>query len=590
MHKKILILIFVILSFRHAPLVAATTNPLQSYESKWISAGVSAHYEIPESVYNLACQQSNSINEVTVNDLSLKDASNVIKFKAYLKIIKDSYEWQKIPFPIDFFRPARSDLDDFAKAFPIKDLASLKEYCKIVEEKSALIEQKSDHIKSLTKTGELPSFKLLRALKEEYFYYDKDYNSDYKLEQIAQNAISIARQNNHPDAEKMQTFLDKRAEESLSISFYFHDLCDAIDKAMDVQKAKETKDDSDLYDAKIEAKLSYIFLKNERSTNFIEDCKLENEAKSKQLTRMIIDWAKTPEIRTKLADDESDIGKRRDMLVYQIFKSQSVKDQVEAFNIISKTMKQDIRPTLLDLKSRSVGWLPKASDRRDYSISDVKFEVTDTLEAEGKLGTYHDGRAAFSETMTRAAATAVFAHESFPGHHFQHHVTSATNNDPSFFNIVESYLPPEIRKSYIEGWAEYATGLVISDNFYQGEDSLDVSIDLLTDQVIRLDASARLVHTLTQNDDRLMISYSDYNVGGLGLGSVRTKPSEYIRVLPYGAGRRFITKLRMESENRLGSKFRLQSFNDFILEYALGPLPAMQELTNLWVERQLQSR
>ncbi|MFT4603983.1 MAG: hypothetical protein ACI9W4_000701 [Rhodothermales bacterium] len=188
-----------------------------------------------------------------------------------------------------------------------------------------------------------------------------------------------------------------------------------------------------------------------------------------------------------------------------------------------------------------------------------------------ELGTYRP------ETLSKAGLEATAFHESYPGHHLQMAVA-----------LKGKGVHPVLRYIYVaamaEGWGLYTELLADEMGLYSSD--LD-RMGMLSNQALR---AARLVvdpgmHVLGWTRDQA-IAYMLANTAETR-STVESEVDRYLatpgQATAYMTGSMEIQRLRVDAEERLGSRFDVKGFHDTVLADGAVSLPMLQEAVNRWV-------
>jgi uncharacterized protein (DUF885 family) len=171
-------------------------------------------------------------------------------------------------------------------------------------------------------------------------------------------------------------------------------------------------------------------------------------------------------------------------------------------------------------------------------------------------------------------------HEAVPGHHLQGALAMEQGEQPDFRR--NDYI-----SAYGEGWALYAEKLGIEMNIYETPYQ---DFGRLTYEMWR--ACRLVIDTGIHAKGWTREQAQDYLAGNtaLSIHEVTTEIDRYIswpgQALSYKLGEYTIWQLRREAETRLGEKFDLRGFHDFILSLGSVPLDILKDEVHRWIGEQ----
>jgi len=171
-------------------------------------------------------------------------------------------------------------------------------------------------------------------------------------------------------------------------------------------------------------------------------------------------------------------------------------------------------------------------------------------------------------------------HEAEPGHHFQSAIAQEID--------MAEFRKTLYHAAYGEGWGLYSERLGKEMGFYQDPYS---DFGRLTYEAWR---ACRLVVDTGMHSKgwsrQKAIDYLSANTG-LSLAEVEHQIDRYItwpaQALSYKIGELKIRELRQLAEDKLGDQFNIRTFHDQILANGSLPLALLEELTNDWINAQL---
>ncbi len=181
-----------------------------------------------------------------------------------------------------------------------------------------------------------------------------------------------------------------------------------------------------------------------------------------------------------------------------------------------------------------------------------------------------------SEEYDLSEAYATIAHESYPGHLYQHCYFQATEPSP-IRSILET-------GGYMEGWGTYA-------ELYSYEIAgleKEVSQLLISNTLATLCLYAKAdigINYLGWSQDKLTSYLEDYGFDETQAktiyDSMVAEPASYMQ---YTLGYLEIMELREEAQDKLGNEFSLKEFHDFILTTGPTPFVILQDQMDGWIE------
>lgn len=181
-----------------------------------------------------------------------------------------------------------------------------------------------------------------------------------------------------------------------------------------------------------------------------------------------------------------------------------------------------------------------------------------------------------SEEYDLSEAYATIAHESYPGHLYQHCYFQSTNPSP-----IRSIL--EIG-GYSEGWGTYAE--LYSYEIAGLEKEVTQLLTSNTLATLCLYAKADLgVNYLGWSEKKLAAYLEDFGFeesqAKTIYDSMVAEPASYMQ---YTLGYLEIRELREEAEKKLGNAFSLKEFHDFFLSTGAAPFVVLQDQMEQWIE------
>ena len=184
------------------------------------------------------------------------------------------------------------------------------------------------------------------------------------------------------------------------------------------------------------------------------------------------------------------------------------------------------------------------------------------------------------ESRTLYTLPALTLHEAVPGHHLQGALAMELGEQPDFRR--NDYI-----SAYGEGWALYAEKLGIEMDIYETPYQ---DFGRLTYEMWR--ACRLVIDTGIHAKGWSRKQAQDYLAGNtaLSIHEITTEVDRYIswpaQALSYKLGEYTIWQLRREAEGRLGTKFDLRDFHDFILALGSVPLDILKDEVKRWIGEQ----
>lgn len=240
----------------------------------------------------------------------------------------------------------------------------------------------------------------------------------------------------------------------------------------------------------------------------------------------------------------------------------------------NKNLVKDIESYRNDMEADDIVYKLKSSIGDKYpEINDVQFNVEyqdKSLETEGviayymssPLDDYKNNNIKINGSETKDDFTLLYttlAHESFPGHLYQH-VYSCENNISPIRFLIEPI-------GYTEGWAEYVSSsslsyLGLSEDFVDYMTELEYSNQLLVSRIdIAVNYEGFSREELSNYLKKLGINSEDYT--NTIFEVVASDPGI---CLPYGVGHLEMRGIRNYAETELKDKFNEKEFNEVILK------------------------
>jgi uncharacterized protein (DUF885 family) len=171
-------------------------------------------------------------------------------------------------------------------------------------------------------------------------------------------------------------------------------------------------------------------------------------------------------------------------------------------------------------------------------------------------------------------------HEGIPGHHFDRSLASELEGIPTFRRYAMVY-------AHTEGWGLYSERLADEMGLYSSDvDRLGmVSADAWRAGRLVTDTGMHALGWSRQDAIDFLREWTP-----IGLLTIEQEVDRYIamagQALSYKMGQLEITRLRAESEKRLGAAFDIKGFHDTMLVNGAMPLPMLAEAVAEWADGQ----
>jgi uncharacterized protein (DUF885 family) len=184
------------------------------------------------------------------------------------------------------------------------------------------------------------------------------------------------------------------------------------------------------------------------------------------------------------------------------------------------------------------------------------------------------------DARTLYTLPALTLHEAVPGHHLQIALAMEQGEQPDFRR--NDYI-----SAYGEGWALYAEKLGIEMDIYETpyQDFGRLTYEMWRACRLVIDTG---IHAKGWTREQAL-EYMASNTA-LSIHEITTEIDRYIswpgQALSYKLGEYTIWQLRREAEGKLGAKFDLRGFHDFILSLGSVPLDILQSEVRRWVAEQ----
>ena len=184
------------------------------------------------------------------------------------------------------------------------------------------------------------------------------------------------------------------------------------------------------------------------------------------------------------------------------------------------------------------------------------------------------------KSRTLYTLPALTLHEAMPGHHLQGALALEQGEKPNFRRT--DYI-----SAYGEGWALYAEKLGVEMNIYETpyQDFGRLTYEMWRACRLVIDTGVHAKGWTRQQ----ALDYLTSNTA-LSIHEVTTEIDRYIswpaQALSYKLGEYTIWQLRREAESRLGAKFDLRAFHDFILDLGSVPLEVLKDEVHRWMAEQ----
>jgi uncharacterized protein (DUF885 family) len=184
------------------------------------------------------------------------------------------------------------------------------------------------------------------------------------------------------------------------------------------------------------------------------------------------------------------------------------------------------------------------------------------------------------DSRTLYTLPALTLHEAVPGHHLQGALALELAEQPDFRR--NDYI-----SAYGEGWALYAEKLGVELDIYETPYQ---DFGRLTYEMWR--ACRLVIDTGIHSKDWTRKQAQDYLADNtaLSIHEITTEIDRYIswpaQALSYKLGEYTIWQLRHEAEDRLGARFDLRDFHDYILALGSVPLDVLKDEVHRWMNEQ----
>jgi len=172
-------------------------------------------------------------------------------------------------------------------------------------------------------------------------------------------------------------------------------------------------------------------------------------------------------------------------------------------------------------------------------------------------------------------------HEAIPGHHFQASTAQAIDAMPLIRNMVWFV-------DYGEGWALYTEALAVEMGLYEGDD-----LGNLGRLRMELYRAARLVVDTGLHHKRWSRGQAvDWmtDVTGESRESIIREIDRYAvwpgQATSYKIGMIKFQELRARAEKRLGERFNIRAYHDFVLSTGAVPMGVLSRLLDEWIDKQ----
>lgn len=168
------------------------------------------------------------------------------------------------------------------------------------------------------------------------------------------------------------------------------------------------------------------------------------------------------------------------------------------------------------------------------------------------------------------------AHESYPGHLYQTAYENASDSHPIHRLLYFG--------GYIEGWATYAEQF----SYQYLPVSKDLAALLSSSRAMTLNIYANLdlsIHAYGWTEEDCKTYLKKFGITGAEsvheiFQLVKQQPANYLK---YYLGYLEICELRKNAEEKLGEKFNLKEFHEFLLEYGPAPFPLLEKYLEEWL-------
>jgi uncharacterized protein (DUF885 family) len=184
------------------------------------------------------------------------------------------------------------------------------------------------------------------------------------------------------------------------------------------------------------------------------------------------------------------------------------------------------------------------------------------------------------ESRTLYTIPALTLHEGAPGHHTQNALALELLDQPPFRR--NDYI-----SAYGEGWGLYAEKLGVEMDIYETpyENFGRLTYEMWRASRLVIDTG---IHTMGWTREQAQ-SYLANNTA-LSLHEITTEIDRYIswpaQALSYKLGEYTLWQLRREAEKKLGAKFDIRAFHDYVLGLGSVTLEILQDEVRAWVATQ----
>ncbi len=228
-----------------------------------------------------------------------------------------------------------------------------------------------------------------------------------------------------------------------------------------------------------------------------------------------------------------------------------------------------------------------------YEIADCVIEEINPIEAGNAALAYYrppagDGSRPGAHCVLTAEPTKRFVyeyealafHESTPGHHLQIATAQSLTDLPTYRRFLDAEAC-----GFIEGWGLYSERLADDMGLYTSDTARlgMLSFDAL--RACRLVVDTGMHHLGWSRQQAL--DYMWQNTATTR-ENVTNEIDRYIawpgQALAYMVGRREITRLRRESQQRLGSRFDIRAFHGTVLGNGALPLGVLEQVVGRWAD------
>jgi uncharacterized protein (DUF885 family) len=227
--------------------------------------------------------------------------------------------------------------------------------------------------------------------------------------------------------------------------------------------------------------------------------------------------------------------------------------------------------------------LPKAPygvKRLDPSLeaSTFTFGMYDLPTETEPTGNYRFNGSKLSERPLVNAAALIY-HELIPGHHFQMNLQRENEALPPFRRLGS-------HTAFVEGWAEYASGLADEMGLYAGDPYDEygrLGMDMFLSSRLVVDTGMNLLGWPRQKAIDYMLDHDLESATQITSESLRYSADRPGQALAYKMGSNKIRELRQRAETALGPQFDIRRFHDAVIGYGSMPLSVLEKHIDWWI-------